>query len=164
MRALVARMASTLLPALVLAACTAAPARPAADDPRSVLLPATQLTALLHTCSRPAPEAQGSWPVTPAQLARLQLDLPRLAELPDYRAAGLAAPSSYRRQLLGVWVNGKALIYINALPGGPGEPPQWRQQALQACDGGPQFWGVLYDPASGRFSQFATNGGGRPVK
>ena len=31
---------------------------------------------------------------------------------------------------------------------------------VDACDGGPCYWGALYDPETGRFSELAFNGSG----
>ncbi|AAM36619.1 hypothetical protein J155_01899 [Xanthomonas citri pv. citri] len=31
-------------------------------------------------------------------------------------------------------------------------------EAIQVCDGGSMFWGALYEPQTGAFSQIAING------
>jgi hypothetical protein len=71
----------------------------------------------------------------------------------------------FLRQYFGIVSGGRRYIYINAFPASefkdwPKQVPvfNWRMQPFVACDGGSGFWGVLYDPASRRFSQLAFNG------
>lgn len=67
----------------------------------------------------------------------------------------------------------KRLIYVNALAdetvlyagttenGHPFKPDPrqvWRRGAEVVCDGGPNFWGVEFDPRSGRFQNLSFNG------
>jgi hypothetical protein len=45
----------------------------------------------------------------------------------------------------------------------PNGPPgfrhfDWRRQIVAVCDGGPQFFGVEYDPDTKTFSHFEFNG------
>ena len=53
--------------------------------------------------------------------------------------------NDYDRLYLGIVVGGRRFVYINAGPPG-------------ICDGGSCCWGVLYDPATGRFFDLAFNG------
>jgi hypothetical protein len=69
------------------------------------------------------------------------------------------------RQYAGFISSGRKIIYVNALPRRdtesqmPDEPPEdWKHKALVMCDGGPQFFGVEYDPQTKAFSNFAFNG------
>jgi hypothetical protein len=60
-------------------------------------------------------------------------------------------------QYVGILQNGHRYIYINGFR--TDDPPaNWRDTPVVACDGGSYFWGALYDPAAGRFSDFAVNG------
>jgi len=64
---------------------------------------------------------------------------------------------TYRLQYVGLVVAGRKLVYVNAFCSAP--PPAWDSTALvDACDGGPCYWGALYDPETGRFSELAFNG------
>jgi len=72
------------------------------------------------------------------------------------------SPGDYYRQYAGLVIAGRRVIYVNgvrssAIPEGP-VPFDWRTQAVQICDGGPITFGVEYDPATRRFSNFAFNG------
>ena len=59
-------------------------------------------------------------------------------------------------QYAGIVVKGQRLVYINAFASD--DPPEfWKERAVIVCDGGVD-WGVLYDPANGRFFDLAVNG------
>lgn len=64
----------------------------------------------------------------------------------------------FRSPVRGVVIQGQQLIYINAfkLPNDP--PVKPAKEAIRVCDGGSAFWGALYDPQTGAFSQIAVNG------
>ncbi|HEX7294400.1 MAG TPA: hypothetical protein VF251_01525 [Pyrinomonadaceae bacterium] len=65
-------------------------------------------------------------------------------------------PEEYYMQYVGIIVDGKKLIYINAF--GATEPSDsWKEKAVVICDGG-TAWGVLYDPQTKKFSKLAVNG------
>ena len=65
----------------------------------------------------------------------------------------------FDRQYVGIESAGKRLIYINAfhLPDDSGVNPA--REAIRVCDGGAQFWGAVFDPASNTFSELQFNGG-----
>jgi hypothetical protein len=65
-------------------------------------------------------------------------------------------PRQYYRQYVGVVVAGRKLIYVNGICEKP--PSYWRRALVDVCDGGACYWGVLYDPSTGEFSQFEMNG------
>jgi hypothetical protein len=60
----------------------------------------------------------------------------------------------------GALVRGKKrLIYINALPSSQQDRRQvWRRGPQVVCDGGPNFWGVEFDPQTRRFQNASFNG------
>ena len=39
------------------------------------------------------------------------------------------------------------------------DPDEWRHPAIMICDGGDDYWGLEYDPATKTYSQLAFNGG-----
>jgi len=71
--------------------------------------------------------------------------------------AQIAHPEESMRQYLGIVVEGKRRIYINAFPRGM-VSKDWRKKFVTICDGGVGVWGVLYDPQTGSFSDLETNG------
>jgi len=118
---------------------------------------------LIPQCSRAAPQNVGDvWTPTAAQIAELEARLPEAVTRaqPDVR-------NGYGRQYAGFVIAGKKLIYVNAFPRDVlgddfgKNPSLWTKathQAVMVCDGGHDFFGVLYDPGTKTFSHFAFNG------
>lgn len=148
--------------ALVLLARTPAFAAPV--DPASgyIVVP-EHARDLLHQCSRATPQgATGAWLPTAGQVAELETRLPAaLAKLKPSKQGG------YGRQYGGIVLGGRKLIYVNAFPLGvlgdfDKDQSHWTykatHQGVMVCDGGEDFFGVLYDPATKTFSSFQFNG------
>ncbi|HEY0335041.1 MAG TPA: hypothetical protein VGC74_15260 [Stenotrophomonas sp.] len=113
---------------------------------------------VLDTCSRDSParhpgEVTGYWAPSREQVEQLES---RLAQLQSQ----VANPGDFDRQYVGIEANGRRLIYINAfhLPNDSEMDPA--RTAIRVCDGGAQFWGALYDPELGTFSDVSFNGPG----
>ena len=152
-----------LASALALAACTPANVKPGASVPtadkagQSWVITRPQLAAqVLDTCSRDSPArhadgVSGYWAPSRAQVEQLES---RLAQLQP----AIAEPLQSGRQYVGFIADGRQLIYINgfALPDHSDIDPA--REAIQVCDGGPRFWGAVYDPQAGTFSDIARNG------
>lgn len=114
--------------------------------------------AVLKQCSRSAPDSvTGTWRIPPETIAKMESDL---AKLPS-QASGIEHITAFERQYTGLVLRGgRHVIYINAFPshaGGTGRD-SWREKAVVVCDGGPAFWGAVYDTQTRQFSQFAFNG------
>jgi hypothetical protein len=155
-----ARLAFLLLAVAAAACVSSAPAPPAG----SVVLPPEQLERALWLCSRSGPslsEVEGTWEVTPEVVARLEADLPRLGRLRPEEcclARGpIRQPERFFRQYVGIVLGGREVVYVNAFRSVESDP-DWRQRAVQVCDGGDDYWGAIYDPATRRFSRLAFNG------
>lgn len=143
----------------------AGPSKPL--DPRDgTVLSGDNAKAMLHQCSRGAPEhADGLWQPNAAQIHDLEVRLPKA--LADATGKNPNNPSSpgYGRQYAGLIVAGHKIIYVNAFPRGmneafdtPQEKNDWHTQPVVVCDGGPSFFGAEYDPATKTFANFAFNG------
>ncbi|AZR22613.1 hypothetical protein [Xanthomonas vasicola] len=111
---------------------------------------------VLQTCSRDSPakhpgQISGYWAPSHQQVEQLEARQ-------DALTPTIAQPRAFDRQYVGVVIQGQQLIYINAfkLPNTPEVKPA--TEAIQVCDGGSMFWGALYDPQTGAFSQIAVNG------
>lgn len=65
--------------------------------------------------------------------------------------------SRYYLQYVGIRAGGRRLIYINAVAV-DSAPEQWRTEPVTVCDGGRSYWGAMFDPATGEFSELAFNG------
>jgi hypothetical protein len=129
---------------------------------RSTVLSEDEAQRALRPCSRPGPsEVKDKWPVSKTVVEQLELDLPRLARLKSRECCFLGArvrdPGSYFRQYVGVVVDGRKLVYINAFRSNS-HHPNWQRSAVSVCDGGSDYWGALYDPVTRRFSRLAFNG------
>jgi hypothetical protein len=67
-----------------------------------------------------------------------------------------------KRQYIGVTIRGKRLLLVSFIYG-PGiyhdqTMDQWKHLWIEVLDGGDNFWRVLYDPATGKFSGWECNG------
>ncbi|OLK76503.1 hypothetical protein [Xanthomonas oryzae] len=110
---------------------------------------------VLQPCSRDSPakhpgQISGYWAPSHQQIEQLEARQ-------DALTPTIAEPREFDRQYVGVMIQGRQLIYINAfkLPNTPEVKPA--TEAIQVCDGGSMFWGALYDPQTGAFSQIAVN-------
>lgn len=118
-----------------------------------------QLAAqVLDTCSRDSPArhpggVSGYWAPSRQQIEQLEAQQ-------DQLKPSIAAPRDFDRQYVGIEAGGRRLIYINAfhLPDSSELDPG--RTAVQVCDGGAGFWGAVYDPEHGSFSDIAVNGPG----
>lgn len=149
--------------AALAAACTPANVRPGASVPTAVKTGQSWVVSrpviaaqVLDTCSRSSPGREagavtGYWAPSRQQVEQLEAQLPGLeAQVP--RAA------DFDRQYVGIEMGGRQLIYLNAfhLPDGTDIDPA--REAIRVCDGGAQFWGAVFDPATGTFSDVQFNG------
>ncbi|KAB7772422.1 hypothetical protein [Xanthomonas maliensis] len=152
--------AAVVLGVLALAGC--ATTRPPASVPTAiksgqswVISRQSVAEQVLQTCSRDSPalhpgEVTGYWAPTLAQIELLE-------SRQDALTPTIAEPRDFDRQYVGVLIHGEPRIYINAfkLPNDP--PIKPARKAVQVCDGGAAFWGALYDPQTGAFSDIAIN-------
>lgn len=111
---------------------------------------------VLDTCSRDSParhpgEVTGYWAPSRQQIDQLEAAQARLQP-------AITSPADFDRQYVGIESGGRRLIYINAfrLPDHSDLDPG--RTAIRICDGGAGFWGAVYDPQNGEFSQIETNG------
>jgi hypothetical protein len=70
--------------------------------------------------------------------------------------------SEYKRQYLGVTFKGKKYLLLSFIHAScisdPSIKKTWRHGWVEVMDGGDLFWEVLYDPATGTFSEWECNG------
>lgn len=149
---------AALFIAAVLASCGVVTPMPG----RSVVLPPEQAEYLLHPCSRAAPSSvDGTWPVTSEVIEKLEANLSKLTRVRAKECCILKArvqdPAVYYRQYIGIIVDGRKLVYVNAFRS-LADHEQWQTRAVDVCDGGEDYWGVVYDPEMEEFSQLAVNG------
>ncbi len=129
---------------------------------------AAQADTLAMQCSRRSYDGATGFDPPRADVARLDADLDSLVELaratPDIAAD--FDPRRSVRQVGGlVLVDGRRRLYVNAYPRPDTTAGAYRgacadtpARPCSVCDGGPDFWGVLYDPETRTFSEFDANG------
>lgn len=161
-------MRQLTLASIVLALTFCRPHVPPTLTPgRSAALP-PGAAQMLNLCSRPAPAFEGSWALQESDVEQLERDLPRLRGMKArgccLRGARVGDVDAYVRQYVGLTIDGRRYVYINAFPASSleGWPetvpvPDWRRELYDVCDGG-SSWGVLYDVTSRRFSDLSFNG------
>ena len=138
--------------------------------------------AVFDQCSRRAPKPDGPyWIPTAAQIRAIEPSLPAIGRMvPKHHFNVPKDEYRYLHQYMGFTLHGKRLIYVNVAP------DDWRyeteynaregrkrplseelkhlvegilpERALGTCDGGAFFWGVVVDPATGRFQHPEFNG------
>jgi hypothetical protein len=113
---------------------------------------------LVHQCSRSSPtEATGFWTPSAAQIEAVEQRLPELLG----KSGHDIVVSRFNRQYIGFVRHGKKLIYLSAFPAFDIErrdQTDWRKEAWIVCDGGDDYWGVEFDPATQRFHDLDFNG------
>lgn len=150
--------------ALALAACTPANVKPGASVPTTIKAGQSWVVTrpivaaqVLDTCSRDSParhagRVTGYWAPSRAQVEQLETRLPQLQPQ-------IAEPSKSDRQYVGIEVQGRQVIYINAFTLPDHDKIDPAREAIRVCDGGERFWGAVFDPETGEFSDIAANGG-----
>lgn len=141
----------------------------------SVVLSEGATKQLAKLCSRPGPPSfAATWKPKLSDIVAMES---RLSHISSLKAQGIGFmqgshiehPNQYFRQYAAIVVNKRKMIYINAsCPGAavgsqhpPVAPPgDSTEDVIDACDGGRCFWGVIYDTATGEFSDLEINGGG----
>ena len=159
--------------AIVTLLCFAGPAASGEQlDPKDgAVLPENAAQQVLHQCSRGVPQkVTGTWSPNQTQIGDLETRLPAALEaMALQRGSDYGQSRGFRRQYVGLIVEGHKVVYVNAFPSGMGGPERrpgasgrqefdWRRDAVLVCDGGPAFFGVEYDPATKRFTHFEFNG------
>ena len=113
-------------------------------------------------CSRTGPpDFTDIWIPDEKIIASIESNLDKIEHLsPDLCCLAnvkITNVNSYFRQYVGIVCKGRRLIYINAFLG-TDPPNNWQTEPVIACDGGTSFWGAIFDPKTGKFSQLAING------
>jgi hypothetical protein len=133
---------------------------PFSPGSRSILLPPAEAGAIMHLCSRHGPKVEGTWQATEADIDVLESNLQQISGLRciwGTRSLKIVDPQSFYRQYVAIVVAGRRLIYVNAFY--PIESlPFSVEHFVNVCDGGPYFWGAMFDPATLKYSDLSING------
>jgi hypothetical protein len=132
-----------------------------AQREKSTRLPTSEAKNVTNQCSRPSPDNfTDTWQPSEAEIREMESRFPQIKKLRVkeccIRGEQIENPERYYMQYIGIIVDGKNLIYINAFP--DSNPDEfWKKNAVNICDGG-TAWGVLYDPKTKKFFDLAVNG------
>lgn len=137
--------------------------------PETTVLAAPSPGFPLPACSRStAGPVEGGWDPSDADIidmeSALALTLQSLANLPIYtKGTENPDPLSYvvndprwQREAIGIVRNGRFIVYGNYLPADVTINPAHLPTGV--CDGGPAFFGVEFDIATGTITHLAFNG------
>jgi hypothetical protein len=120
-----------------------------------------QATRLFKQCSRPAPVPEGlTWQPSRVEIDQLEASLP--SYLNATHAKGQTTPPvppQYRGQYVAYTEQGQPRIYASFVPADAAAlAGSDKGTAVLVCDGGSQFWGVVYNPATRSFTDLQFNG------
>jgi hypothetical protein len=123
---------------------------------------------MLRQCSRSVPsEVDGYFEIAKGEIEKLESNFKDILKV---KATGccllggkISNLNSYCYQYLGLLINNKRYIYINAFQFDSKDDlntffKEWESNPIIACDGGESYWGVLYEIDSGKFTQLSING------
>ncbi len=117
---------------------------------------------IFHQCSRSAPSAKSDlWDPSTKDLDDLEVSLGKYLDQLD--KTGKTIPpkgTKYHRQYVGFVRNGERYIYGNFYPAGDEFSIDEARQAVQVCDGGHAFWGIIYRVKTRTFEEPQFNGFG----
>ena len=160
--------------ALLLLACVRCIEAGAAE--RYAILEPKPITELERPCSRAGPGfVYGYWAALEQDAERAEKLLPGFVATVD---RSVSPTSQSRRQYIGVIVDQKHFLYINFFPESyldqleysrefsrrefPRRPlptiDDWRTTFVAVCDGGPDYWSVLFEPETREFVTPRFNG------
>ena len=135
------------------------------DSSAGVILPEAVALELAMQCSRRSPgPVRGLWTPTSDAIAKFEAALaPVLVsaqrQSPLRNAAAMG--TDYLRQYVGFVIDGRRVIYVNALAAPPaGSAPRldWKTRGVRTCDGGARAFGAEYDVEAGKIISFEFNG------
>jgi hypothetical protein len=122
---------------------------------------------LLKQCSRSSPDGViGFWVITQDEIDLLESNFKKILVLKASKCcmigSNIRALNTYCFQYIGVLINNKKYIYINAFYNNEDALGtylnKWETEPVIICDGGVGEWGALFDIKEKSFSQLSING------
>lgn len=148
-----------------------------AQREKSALLPSSEAKYVTEQCSRPSPDKfSDTWQPSKEEIKEMEAAFSQIKKLKARNCCmtgeQIENPEDFYMQYVGIVIDGKKLIYINAFPEDSTmkytqnddstfsltKSEDWKKSAVGVCDGGSSYWGVLYDPKAKRFFDLAVNG------
>lgn len=133
---------------------------------RATILVGKAARLLFRPCSRDAPaHVSGYWTPSAADIRQLEADAPGFLKTQHSPVPGLMTRD--HRQYAGFLRGGHRLIYVSGFPdyvladsnsrASRAERRWWQYHAVVICDGGPDVYGMEYDPQTRQFAHLAFN-------
>jgi hypothetical protein len=124
------------------------------------ILLANNYSKVLNQCSRKIPQKiDRSFDLTNSDIETLKNNFKKILIIKDKRGKTIKNLSDYAYQYVGLIIDGKKYIYINAFIYSKIETEKdWKTKPIIVCDGGISFWGVLFDIEKSNFIQLEING------
>lgn len=129
---------------------------------KAYVLPIGEAEMFFSQCSRPSPPqevAKTAWLPSAAEIAKLEKDLvPFMAQLQGITLPDYFWTHGYARQYMGYKIGSHKFIYGSFFPSSDNFDNA-AHKAVTVCDGGPVFWGIVYDVDADKFETPYFNGG-----
>lgn len=131
--------------------------------PNAVALSASHGKDMMKQCSRSTPGTKKFWEVSNVDSDVLEENFNKLLAIKSKEGNRIINLRNYAYQYLGVIIDKKNYIYINAFQPTANKTledayPTWKTTPVKPCDGGSMFWGALFDIETKEFSQLNFNG------
>jgi hypothetical protein len=131
------------------------------NRPDFVLLPVSETAIFASSVGTLKPPIE-SWEPTLGDINDLESNLHQISTLsqefhdPNRQ---INDAGQYFRQYLAVEMDGKKIIFVNALCRiDPGDSNDWRKHLIETVDGGKCYWKALFNPSTRTFSNLIVNG------
>lgn len=125
------------------------------------------LPAAIANVARSPRHSRANWPVFYTRKNATNLNLSKeppdliMNQSSDSDFVPNIAPilAKYKRQYVGLEVNGQKVLLLSFIYD-PNHSlfPGWKEHWIEVLDGGDNFWRVIYNPKTGRFSDWDCNG------
>ncbi len=129
---------------------------------RAAVIPEAEGYKVERPCSRRSPGAiTAVWRPDSALVARIEKALAPLVqgalERSPWAGKVTGTADAYYRQYVGVVIDGRRIVYVNAFRSPGGAPISWELRLATMCDGGELSFGVEYDVEADRLQHLAFN-------
>jgi hypothetical protein len=134
-----------------------------------MLLNKNQGKELMKQCSRYSPKAKKFYNLDSTTISIIENNFKKLYEISSTECCmpgdTIKDLRKYIIQYLGVVIKGKKYVYVNgftyeAAKTHANHGDDWQKVPIWVCDGGRDYWGVLFDVDAKTFSKLAFNGRG----
>ncbi len=140
--------------------------RTSTDSPKYIVrLNTSEGKRIMKQCSRGTPKKVKSFfYVQDSTLNIIKEEFDKIKEVKSSYNSYINDLDYYAYQVIGLVIKKDSFIYINAFPIRDKNPDDvkkyWRKDAVVICDGGHNYWGILFNIKKKTFSDLNRNGPG----